>query len=126
MQGFEFSADAAMNLVVDEPRCYALDVVERVLTKRPYVVVVTGNPCPEHAEDLWDLGSHALLVEVMPQEQRLGEMLRQVVIGVYGGMRYLHISTARTHLSRKHQQILRHVAMGQGNGPARVHTSTAN
>ena len=43
MQGFEFSADAAMNLVVDKPRGYALDVVERVLTERPSYIPLSAR-----------------------------------------------------------------------------------
>ncbi len=59
--GVEVRPEAQTSLVLDVPRGYALHVLSEPDQKACRRIVVTWNPCPEHAEDLWDLGPGALI-----------------------------------------------------------------
>src|SRR5215212_1287016 len=53
--GFHIDHTSLTNLVLDLPPAYGTRFLERLPKSRRQVIMVTWNPCKEHAEDLWEL-----------------------------------------------------------------------
>lgn len=127
--GLPIERDGRVWLVLDAPSGYALDVLERESEPGRALLVATWNPCPEHLEDLWELGPAALLGGEYLDRNPAGH-LAEVLEVVGRGERVRMTPWERSPLTAAERRMLQHSVRGASNkGVARelgIHEQTVS
>lgn len=114
--GFNPDCRAAIKLILDWGRGYAMQTLERWEDRTGVkLVAVTWNPCPEHMEDLRDLQPDGLLAGEFFLRQELTSGLAEVLGRVSRGERYYYTPGPRTMLSHEERAVLKYAARGWSN-----------
>lgn len=99
------------NVLMEVHAGFALEMLEGISPQeRRTLAVVTENPCPEYAADLWDLGPAVLLVG-RPSPTRLTRALEDAA----SGRRYRAPATFDSGLIPSERAILRFLPRGTCN-----------
>jgi DNA-binding NarL/FixJ family response regulator len=106
-RGVVVDSDAAVVVLLDIPRGYALHVLEHPALGRSYIAV-TDSPCVEYWEDLWELGPAGLLACAHLQ-------LLAALRAVAEGQRYRMTPQVQTQLTPAQRRALRLLARGYSN-----------
>lgn len=106
--GWEVSAHAQVGLLIDGPWGFALKTLGQENASE--LVIVTDNPCPEYAEDLWMHRPRALLAggHSVPD---LSEALRRAAAGEF----FRHTPQHESLLTCMERRLLRYSALGWEN-----------
>lgn len=104
-----------MNLLVDFPYSYALQVLKNIDRSRNRVIVVTSNSCPEYLEDLEEWQPDALLMSEFFHTGDIDGSLGRILNRVFDGMTFRFKPEFQTMLSPKERAVLRLVAQGRNN-----------
>jgi DNA-binding CsgD family transcriptional regulator len=103
--------------LLDHPQCcteaWAGELLEKLLeltpTKRGSILVITDNPCPEYAADLWDLEPCGLLIH--PSLEKITATLELSA----NGQRYREPDLFQSPLTPCERSLLRHLPVGLPN-----------
>jgi DNA-binding NarL/FixJ family response regulator len=114
--GLNVHDNATHKLILDLPRSYAMRTVESMRRDEPKIIVATWNPCPEHAEDLWDQGIGALVSGDVLLRRGIGETVVEIVTHLAKGQRYRMTPGPGTELTPGQRTALRLAVRGLDNG----------
>ena len=112
--GFAVERDGGTRLVLDAPSGYALDVLEPESEPGRPLLVATWNPCPQHLEDLWELGPAALLAGEHQDRNPAGH-LAEALEALGRGERVRRTPWERSPLTHAERRMLQHSVRGASN-----------
>jgi DNA-binding NarL/FixJ family response regulator len=105
--GFQYEQQSTLTVLIDAPQGFALRQLEMLAGMQLQIIVMSGNPCAEYWEDVWELQPAALLV---------GECLRGELEAAHArvahGERYRITPGHVTVLTRTERMMLRYLARG--------------
>ncbi len=111
--GLLASPSAEVKLILDFPMSHAMRVLEGTSAHgRQRTIVATRNPCPEHAEDLWELGARALVMIDLALAEPMGRVLVELRERMAAGERYRLTPVFQSPLNSTERAVLRYTARG--------------
>ncbi len=121
--GIQVRPDARISVVLDVPRGHALRTLSEPGPEAHRWIAVTWNRCPEHAEDLWDLGPSALIAGSYFDGDAVG-VIGEALVAIEKGERYRLTPWQASRLTRaerrahhlaihglSHKEIARHAGL---------------
>ncbi len=103
---------AEIKLLLDIPPSHALRLLEAMKIPPEKTIVATRNTCPEHSEDLWELGSLALVSISMALARPRGSVLSEIRERIARGERYRLTPDTASRLRSTERIVLRYLARG--------------
>jgi DNA-binding CsgD family transcriptional regulator len=111
------ATDPSDSALLNHPQCcteaWAGELLEKLLeltpTQRSSILVITDNPCPEYAADLWDLEPGGLLIH--PSLEKITATLERSA----SGQRYREPDLFQSPLTPCERSLLRYLPVGLPN-----------